>query len=279
MKKNDKAVDLTDPDSVAKFVRSADPTKPPEGKGWVCEVHGYTFHHRRDVFVADTLMDNIYRLSVTAAAADQPAVPTAPPTGAPAAPAPVVKPSDKDAYQNKISHVVLFNALPTQTNDVSTFNIVGQSVLDALVASGGGAQNPNGTPSMPSPTGSTGAPGMTPTMGTSPSGAPGGPVSRDAWRPLSTFMGGGAPANGAFGQTGFPAPTPMASSDFGKPKTAAGGAANHTRTEFVVLFIWKEPTPSDSLRGEDAPAPTTGAPTGQTGAPPPVGSMPPVGSH
>ena len=33
-----------------------------------------------------------------------------------------------------------------------------------------------------------------------------------------------------------------------KPRPPPSG---HTREEFVVLFIWKEPTPSDSLRGED----------------------------
>jgi len=31
----------------------------------------------------------------------------------------------------------------------------------------------------------------------------------------------------------------------------------HTRTEFVILFIWKEPTPSDALRGiQDTPPPS-----------------------
>jgi hypothetical protein len=35
----------------------------------------------------------------------------------------------------------------------------------------------------------------------------------------------------------------------------------HVRTEFVVLFTWKEPNPSDKLRGmtpsDDADAPAT----------------------
>jgi hypothetical protein len=43
----------------------------------------------------------------------------------------------------------------------------------------------------------------------------------------------------------------------------AGGAASavpikpggHTRTEFVILFIWKEPTPSDTLRGDAGATP------------------------
>ena len=52
--------------------------------------------------------------------------------------------------------------------------------------------------------------------------------------------------------------------DFGRPRVAAGGPSGHTRTEFVILFIWKEPTPSDSLRGEDdkAVAANPAAPAG-----------------
>jgi hypothetical protein len=40
----------------------------------------------------------------------------------------------------------------------------------------------------------------------------------------------------------------------------------HTRTEFVLLFVWKEPTPSDALRG-DTGAPPAGqqAPGGKAG--------------
>ena len=40
-----------------------------------------------------------------------------------------------------------------------------------------------------------------------------------------------------------------------KPTPASG--VHHNRTEFVILFIWKEPTPSDRLRGFDEPATTT----------------------
>ena len=71
-------------------------------------------------------MDNIYRLSVPAADQSAPAAPAA---GTPVAPVPAAKPSDKDAYLNKISHVVLYNSHSGQTGD--QFNIVGQSVLDA----------------------------------------------------------------------------------------------------------------------------------------------------
>lgn len=39
------------------------------------------------------------------------------------------------------------------------------------------------------------------------------------------------------------------------------------RTEFIIHFIWKEPTPSDKLRTE-APEEETGGGGGGTGVPP-----------
>ena len=298
VKKNDKAVDLTDSDSLRKYVRTADTAKAPDGKGWVVEVHGYTFHHAREKFVADTLMENIWRLSRPAA--DQ-AASAAPAAGAPATPPSAAKPTDKDAYVDKISHVVLFNSLSTQTGDTNSFNIVGQPVLDALVKSGGAGAGGNGPPGLgggsPGGTSSPGSgapPGATsmPGSGAAPGGTsmPGGAanpaapaagtsVSRDGWKPLSANMGGGGGGNGAF--AGQPS---GAGSDLGKSKTPAAGSSGHTRTEFVVLFVWKEPTPSDSLRGEDdkAAPPAGGAPpqsgTAPPGMPPGVGGMRPGGS-
>jgi hypothetical protein len=42
-------------------------------------------------------------------------------------------------------------------------------------------------------------------------------------------------------------------------------SGTHARTEFVILFIWYEPTPSDALRGMgEAPA-GKGAPKGPAG--------------
>jgi hypothetical protein len=35
----------------------------------------------------------------------------------------------------------------------------------------------------------------------------------------------------------------------GTGSTTAPANARHTRTEFVILLVWREPTPSDSLRG------------------------------
>ena len=48
----------------------------------------------------------------------------------------------------------------------------------------------------------------------------------------------------------------------GASAPAAGSSSTHQRTEFVILFIWKEPTPSDGLReiGGTGPTPRPAAP-------------------
>jgi hypothetical protein len=52
----------------------------------------------------------------------------------------------------------------------------------------------------------------------------------------------------------------------------------HQRTEFIILFIWQEPTPSDALRGIDDTSGTGGAAGGAGGtggSPPPAGQPSP----
>jgi hypothetical protein len=70
------------------------------------------------------------------------------------------------------------------------------------------------------------------------------------------------------GTLGPPGPRP----DQGDKKETPtpGSKAQHTRTEFILLFIWQEETPSDKLRGMTdtgnppggSPAPGPGAPAG-----------------
>jgi hypothetical protein len=51
-------------------------------------------------------------------------------------------------------------------------------------------------------------------------------------------------------------------------ETPAMTQGAHTRTEFIILFVWKEPTPSDLLRGQPAEG---------SGSPPAFGGPPPGG--
>jgi type IV pilus assembly protein PilM len=264
-------------------VRSAAPFKEPEGKGWVIEVQGTTYHKDPQDFIRDTLMNNIYLLSLKAG--EPPTAtpaPTAAPTGAPGAVKPAdadVTPTslaaDEDAYKGKISHVVLFNAASN-----SPTSVVGQSVLDSIMnSSGSGAGGSTGLTGGAPPMGSM-PPGMSPGGSMPPggglSGASGaaGPSGRENWRPLSPFMGGGG-GNG-MGSSTSPFNNEMMrpqSYSGSQPARTTGSSSNpHQRTEFVVLFIWKELTPSDALRGDDGTAPKPLIPAGGPG---PAGSMPP----
>ena len=65
------------------YTRTGELDKTPEGKGWLVEIHGTTYHKDPDTFLSDTLVDNIYRLSVKPGS---PAAPPAPPMGAPPVP-------------------------------------------------------------------------------------------------------------------------------------------------------------------------------------------------
>jgi type IV pilus assembly protein PilM len=298
------AFTATNADDMKVFVRTADLDKAPEGKGWVIEVHGYTYNHDGKIFIAKTLVDNIYRLSVKpggpaagpgtppgsppppTVTPPPPSATAPPPTGTAATPggAPASDPmadavvKGKDIYLGRISHVVLFDA-----KDASLGNIVGQSVLDALVKGSGASGTDSSSPS------SAQAPGYG-SMTSSPAGQgmmsatgqmttqPGGNTSsaaptRDSWTPESPGMRSGVGSTGA-PQTTF--------GDVGKPKT---GPANskHTRTEFVVVFFWKEPVPSDKLRGEDEPpkpppTATTAPPVTAQPTPAPSTTTPPSDS-
>src|SRR5262249_1444648 len=42
----------------------SDQKKPPEGKGWLVEVHGYTYHRKNANFVAKTVVSNLARLPI-----------------------------------------------------------------------------------------------------------------------------------------------------------------------------------------------------------------------
>ena len=269
-------------EAVRPLDNSKNPPVAPTGKGWIVEVHGYTFNYRKGFFVKATLMENIVRMGMPAAAATPPAAPDAPgvPPVPPAAPgvAPVVpgapevpageKKEDPDPVHNRISHVVLYKVFDSKTNDSNTFTLIKTSVLPELLgasaAAGGGGERggglggpmmPGGPMSPSSPTGGGGS-GGTDTSSAAPAASP-----RDSWTPLGS-IGGGASSSGLKGEgsAGRPAGMPGGPTGIrpggvgpegpgGTPKgTTVGKGILHDRTEFVILFIWKEPTPSDHLR-------------------------------
>jgi type IV pilus assembly protein PilM len=273
---------------------------PPAGNGWVFELKGYTYHHKKVSFVRDGLLENIARVGAPTPAAADPAAPAAAPGAAPpatataAAPAPAAatpataapapspaagaKPAAPAAAAVKdlktleaackepfkISHVVLFKTTSYPVTGYGSASGTLGSVLDGVLASASGS-------------GSGGAPGAAPAAPVG--GRPGSPVvgagggsggASSTWTSLLGSTGaatgqtsgasgndagssgiGRGPASRRRGPVGLEAPTGFSGSSSGGASAPAAitlGEGQHTRTDFVILFLWQEPTPSDVLR-------------------------------
>ncbi len=330
-----------DPEVAWKSMRKQDQDKPPQGKGWVVELRGYTYHKDTRRFLEDAVVKNLatYRQQEGAAGAAAPAADSAPKTeggeGAPTAPAagggtPTASgeaaaggaDADKnldptEPILNRVSHVVLFRTQYDDRPEGQSFKMIGRPWLDTLLTApaGGAPGDPGagGTPEL-----GVGGGGRTPrgALGGDDGGgdAPGGLAgsTRGNWKPLGStsllgsggggldaggglFTGrggpggeggtpdspGGAPALsfgiGGSGQTGVVNPvSPISPSGIGTPPKPGTKQQKLTRTEFVIIFVWKEPTLTDDLLGtggEGAPADAEGggavapapAPAGGTG--------------
>jgi type IV pilus assembly protein PilM len=181
----------------------------------------------------------------------------------------------------KLSHVVLYKwtSIP-----VTNFGEVGDrgGVIDSVVkgGSGGGpaaAPAPgaggDGTPLLRgaiSIGGGAGAGVPRPGAGSSPGQwvsllGSGGPVTGGGAGPTRRAVGGGGRRPGGGARAGrfavqieeddapaaaAPGPAPLPTTG---PAAPAVGQGQHLRTDFTVLFIWQEPTPSDILRQTGAP--------------------------
>jgi len=230
-------------------------------KGWVVELRGYTFHAGKRTFIVDTLLENLAQMGRPDVDKSPPApmgdgqpmpmpMPMAGEQPALAADA-VAELAKKGPVLNRVSHVVLVEVETTSTGDTANLKFAGQSVLDQLVresALAGGLGGMPG-PGMPGP----GSPGEPPTPGAGGGETPGGATgpSRDSWQPLAG--GGGAGGFGGPGEAGSGFRPPPGTGP-GVPGTGPGGAtpvtsSKHQRTEFIILFVWYEPTPSDAQRG------------------------------
>jgi type IV pilus assembly protein PilM len=261
-------------------VEGAQPTEgppaeitPPEGAGWVIELRGSTYHRDKKPFIVNTLVENLgrfgtakYKLkdrSLTGLRAEK--VPEAILTKLQIVkdePYPskkdfldrvkkVLGNSDTDRYQALLlthseiklaeepvlgrgSHALIVKSRTLAQNDQS---ILGVSVLDSVLAApaqGGGNVEGGGT--VPAQPGAAQPGPAQPAAG-----------GRSGWTGLT-----GVPAGNNNGGVGI-------NNNFvtdSTPKSAL------ERTEFVVLFFWKEHTPSDSLMkagesagGSEFPAP------------------------
>ncbi|HKB37858.1 MAG TPA: pilus assembly protein PilM, partial [Gemmataceae bacterium] len=263
-------------------------------KGWIIELRGYTYHEDGPSFLLDVLLDHI---ALVGAQKKAPWPLAGPPAQAqPEQPAPTspTGPSGGEGEQPAriISHVVLCKASPANVTDgsekyedIGTVNI--EKLLPAAVASTGGTP-PGGGGSMGGMAGMSGGPGGgsgMAGMSGGPGGGSGGPMSPGPGGG-GGMVGGGPPGGipgapgGAGGATG--AWKPLASEDISPPSAASEkpkdqrdrDKARYKRTEFVVLFIWREPTDSSDNLLKKKEQPTEQSGSGGSGGPMPGSPMP-----
>jgi type IV pilus assembly protein PilM len=209
---------------------------PPEGKGWVVEVRGWTLHHATGAFVRNTILENmaIYGGAMEVPGEKKPAPeakPEPPPATGKPAPAPAPPPGGADTAKatapadpviGRVSHFALVHA---QNVTAAGGSAGGPGVIGGISRGGGG-----GDPGMGGRTGPRPGGGGPPPMGP----PPGAPAGSGSW---ASLVGGSTSA-------------------------PVGGSGTHQRTDFTIVFFWKEWTPSDSLRGMEGDAPPTPAPPG-----------------
>lgn len=264
----------------------------PVGEGWVFEVRGYTYYHpevntQTGDFIRNTLLKNIIARS----------------RGPKEAP---TKEEDKKALEanpiiGKISHAFMYHVWEDKVASPGVFRKIGTSLIDGMIPADG-AMGMGGMGGGPGDDGGRGGglrgSGSTPGMFGPPPGmgGGGGASAGGAWRPLLGSGGvastGGAPM--APGGLGTPPigmfPPGMLPPGMGGgsgsdvpmnpiPPVGGGSIKVKPRYEFVIVFTWKEPTPSDKLRPIKVPEPKSGggfgAPPGMGGGVPPQPMNPP----
>ena len=201
--------------------------KVPPGGGWVIEVAGYTEHTNGEAFVERALVGNLQRFEEFArASADK--------VGKylPDVKDPLVGPAAADAPR-RVSHAFVFNIWTDNNPRPNTFYHLTRSPLGEVlggaaggVGGGGGGSPYGGGEGGPGPGGPGGRPG------------PGGPPSGDGTTPA---------AEAPLAPPGF-VPLSATGNAAVAGAAATGGLTKKgekRRYEFIVLFTWREPLPSE----------------------------------
>ena len=265
-----------------------DAKTPPDGKGWVVELRGYTFHKDRSQFLIDTLVNNLAtraqkeesgsgaKPSSKEATSKQPEK-VEPKTAAAAKkdakadaakkpePEPVaIKKIDaaelEEAWNHvipgRVSHVALYDYKPELDG---TANYAMGSAVAKIITAAPTAQ-PVGGQGGGRPLG--GGAGLV-SMGSGGGGGGGDKIG--SWTALGPLEGHGAAArpgavvlrrNTPDHSTAGPRRAARPGAPSTGPEVASGSSSTKeaktkpkiARTDFIVLFIWKEPTPSDDRR-------------------------------
>ncbi|MBN9119342.1 MAG: type IV pilus assembly protein PilM [Planctomycetes bacterium] len=212
------------------------PKGPAEG-GWVIESRGYTDHDKGRTFVNQALLRNLQRTD-TFAEKDK---------GDQKVGKYIV--GVQDPVKGKISHAFVYNVFPAIPDPVpNQFFYIRGSYLDGLLGGGTGPgggfgiDDKSGPGLPPGRGGSPDAGGMGPGgMGPGGAGAPAAAIA-PPWVGLGSTSNTGGAGNTTV-QPGGAAPPPKSGKD----------ESGRRRHEFVVMVVWREPTPSTAPAAAPAP--------------------------
>jgi type IV pilus assembly protein PilM len=225
-----------------------EPPKAGEG-GWVIALHGYTYQKDGAIFLRDTLVHNLAMVSgrnlpLPGAAA----TPSSPAAETPSGGITKVK---EDPIKDRISHAFLYNCWTIPEPKPGVFEKINENYLRRLAAGPAADPSPQGGGGG----GASGSPrdGWQPLAGTGGGASGGGTAAPAAVAPPIPVMGRGGGRGGEVrldgprpGGSPVPAPAPAPGAAPAAPGTPENVRAK-PRYEFVVMFIWREPTPSDKL--------------------------------
>jgi hypothetical protein len=273
------------PDRTGPIPSNAKEELKPEGPGWLFEVRGSTYWKpdstkQTEEFIMRTVLRNIVRMSRAPTEEQKKLMKPE-----------ELKALEEDPIRGKVTHAFLYNVWRDDAPSPGSFKIISSSLINGLLPDeGGGSGGVGGTGeggmnygTGPMGIGGRGLPGGERGMGLP--GAAGG-TTTGGWSPLGSAFGSGSVGGGGGMGMGMglpPGAGPMIGPGGGGmavpgPLSPPGGSAISPmppavepakgtvkvkpRYEFIIVFAWKEPTPSDKLRQikvkEAAPPPTTG---------------------
>ncbi len=231
-------------DQKKEMVKEESKDKLPK-KGWVVEIRGYTYHHDGQSLVEDTVMENL---------------------GNPEGVGNTLSPDTKKQIKEQMGFLVLYQCEKVHNPEPGVFKFIKSSALPTLLGGGGQAGGVKGF-AAPRPGEGLAQPGAPPMEGGAPAGGEGAgtrKASRDAWRPVgdiaaaSLGAGGGGLQGlpGHKGAPGVPMPPMKGGGDVAPPAIGKGdlpaAGIRQPRTEFIILFVWKEPTGEAPPPAEEA---------------------------
>ncbi|MFN4261515.1 MAG: type IV pilus assembly protein PilM [Gemmataceae bacterium] len=197
-------------------MREQDYQKPPTGPGWIVQIRGFTDHKDTRQFIINTLLENLKNADKA-------------PTGEANA-------QDKlPSVGSRVSHVFLYRTQSVDNPDPDKFSLIDKNFLPTLIP----LREPRREETTPDAPAIPGVPGAAPAPAVPavPFTASASDRKRFGWMSLlrpSTATKDDQPI--------FIDPSQPAKEDSSRPQQGL------RRTEFVIMFVWREPTPSDELR-------------------------------